>query len=319
MWNKALKLLRCLFKFPTRLPGEIQIEITNRCNLNCPMCPRDDFQDLPLEDLSLGLFQLLLEKIPRVEYMTLTGWGEPLFHPDFLAMVDAVNRRFPYAQVRFTTNGLLLKGKMAKEILKRKISRINISLDQPPRQANSQGHAAQDLVWENLKEFISARGKNHPPLINLQTPLEKAENLLVLLEEAKAVGVDLVTLFRLELSLNPRVSRPDWKTEGEIWQKVRSKAKSLKLPVFFLNRSPWLDALSHWGKNCIRLDDYAYLNLKGEITPCCNLRDLSGGNLIEQSLSEIYQGETFRRLRKKLDHPVCLRCDAVFCRYFEKP
>lgn len=318
MWEYAGKFLRCLFNRPSDLPGEIQIEITNRCNLNCSMCPRHDFEELPLEDMPLELFKLFLQKIPRLKVMTLTGWGEPLFHPHFLEFLDAALERFPEVRLRFTTNGLLLTGKMAEEILKRDIAQINLSLDQPPRTEKDQGHAAQDLVWENLAEFLCLRGKKKTPLLNLQAPLENRENLLGLVEEAQKAGVDRLTLFRLELSLNPRVQRPSYAAEGDIWRLVRSKARKLGLPVFFLNRSPWMKWLSRGGKVCLRLDDYAYLNLKGELTPCCNLRDLSGGNLLETSLEEIYHGEIFRDLRRHLNHPVCRRCDAVFCRYFNE-
>lgn len=318
MWDYTRKFFRCLFNRPSALPGEIQVEITNRCNLNCQMCPRNDFSELPVEDMPLEQFRLFLQKIPRLKVLTLTGWGEPLFHPDFLAMIDTAEQCFPNARLRFTTNGILLKGKMAEEILKRNVAQINVSLDQPPQGEKSQGHAAQDLVWENVGDFLKLRGNKKNPLINLQAPFENRDNLLGLVEEAKKIGVDRLTLFRLELALNPRVQRPSYAAEGEIWRLAKRRSQKWGLPIFFINRSFWLKFLSREGKVCLRLDDYAYLNVKGEITPCCNLRTLSGGNILEKPLSKIYHSENFQKLRKNLDHPVCRRCDAVFCSYFNE-
>ena len=45
-------------------PERIQIEITNRCNYTCGMCPRESFQ-LPESDISPDLFRLIIDRITQ--------------------------------------------------------------------------------------------------------------------------------------------------------------------------------------------------------------------------------------------------------------
>src|SRR3989304_1827446 len=50
---------RTFYIFPQR-PERIQIEITNRCNYTCGMCPRESF-NLPEKDIQLDLFKKIIE------------------------------------------------------------------------------------------------------------------------------------------------------------------------------------------------------------------------------------------------------------------
>ena len=50
-----------LFYIIPDYPCQAQIEITNRCNLTCAMCPRDHFKVLK-EDMPLETFKMIISE-----------------------------------------------------------------------------------------------------------------------------------------------------------------------------------------------------------------------------------------------------------------
>ena len=100
---------------------KIYIEITNKCNLSCEFCPKDN---LKKKDIKLEEFEEILKKINNyTEYIYLHVKGEPLIHPQFSEIIDLCLKY--NKKVNITTNGTMLKQR--KEDIK-KIRQINISL-----------------------------------------------------------------------------------------------------------------------------------------------------------------------------------------------
>ena len=83
------------------------IEITTRCNLNCPICFADagDGYDLSLAQVE-AMLDRLLETEGQPEVVQLSG-GEPTIHPQFLQILAAVKKR-GVRHVMLNTNGLRL-------------------------------------------------------------------------------------------------------------------------------------------------------------------------------------------------------------------
>jgi uncharacterized radical SAM superfamily Fe-S cluster-containing enzyme len=81
------------------------IEITSRCNLECPVC----FADAgPGFDLTLAQVERMLDRFVvlegKPEVVQFSG-GEPTIHPDLIAMIRAANQR-GIAMVMLNTNGV---------------------------------------------------------------------------------------------------------------------------------------------------------------------------------------------------------------------
>jgi uncharacterized radical SAM superfamily Fe-S cluster-containing enzyme len=89
------------------------IEITNRCDLVCPVCinasGRVSKGTSPPWDLSLHEFRRLLDVVlegeRQVDLLNLSG-GEPLLHPRLLDMMDEALSRKEIVRVSLSTNGL---------------------------------------------------------------------------------------------------------------------------------------------------------------------------------------------------------------------
>ncbi len=83
------------------------IEITSRCNLNCPICFADagDGHDLSLTQVE-KILDKLLETEGQPEIVQISG-GEPTIHPQVLDILAAAKKR-GIQQVMLNTNGLRL-------------------------------------------------------------------------------------------------------------------------------------------------------------------------------------------------------------------
>ena len=106
---------------------KIYIEITNKCNLNCPFCVP---HKRAFRDMSVQEFSHILEQIkPYTDYIYLHVKGEPLLHPNFTEFCKiAFEKGF---NVNITTNGTLLSQNLEAT---KYIRQLNISL-----------HATNDL------------------------------------------------------------------------------------------------------------------------------------------------------------------------------
>ncbi|MCX5828080.1 MAG: radical SAM protein, partial [Deltaproteobacteria bacterium] len=63
-------------------PTKLFVELTTRCNLQCPMCLKQRHDAEFLEgDISTDIFMTLLPALPTLEALVLNGIGEPLLHP----------------------------------------------------------------------------------------------------------------------------------------------------------------------------------------------------------------------------------------------
>lgn len=137
----------------------IYVEPTNACNLTCRTCVRNIWQETPgwmtgetFERICSGL--MTWEPRPTVFF---GGFGEPLAHPEFIDMVTAARRTG--APVELITNGILLEGDLAAEILRAGVRMVWVSLDGIKEESYQDirlgGYLKQ--VLDNLRAFQRSR------------------------------------------------------------------------------------------------------------------------------------------------------------------
>ncbi len=105
------------------------IEVTDHCNLECPICIVDNqySKHMSLEDFG-RIVERLIDHEGSLETITLSG-GEPTAHPRFLDLVDAATRP-EIGRVSVVTNGIrLAKSQAFCEELKRRNVYVILQLD----------------------------------------------------------------------------------------------------------------------------------------------------------------------------------------------
>ena len=128
-WNRA-RLLWGYLRGQERLAGlpvEYIVETTAKCNLYCPMCPRETHKQ-PKEDMLDDVFDRLVgEAGASAEHMMLIGLGEPLLDPKIFDRIEYCQRHG--ISTLLSTNGTLLDEEMADRLLRSPLAHITLSFD----------------------------------------------------------------------------------------------------------------------------------------------------------------------------------------------
>ncbi len=102
-----------------------QIVVTKRCNLSCAYCYEHDAVSPPVPLPTLREWIGHLERL-RVVFVTLNG-GEPLLHPDVVAIVSAIRHRGMTPMMN--SNGFLLTEELVRALGRAGLFGLQISLD----------------------------------------------------------------------------------------------------------------------------------------------------------------------------------------------
>lgn len=149
--------------FPNRaLPVHLDLELTNRCNLACIMCPHSEVKksfnvgDMPLT-MAKDLINVGAGKIKSVKF----NWrGEPVLYKDLPKMITYAKKK-RYIETMINTN-LNYSRRLLEQIVAAGINTIIISIDSFNREIYSQIRVGGnlDLVLENLeylKDMINSK------------------------------------------------------------------------------------------------------------------------------------------------------------------
>jgi hypothetical protein len=137
--------------------GNVNIELTNRCNKKCWICGRRkvevDYPELTLKygDMDFSLVKTISEQLPPGIVVQLHNNGEALLYPRF---GDAV-RLFRKQITNIVTNGKLLVEK-ADDIINN-LDTLAISIIEKDPEANDQ--------YRTIKKFLKLKGDKKPFVI----------------------------------------------------------------------------------------------------------------------------------------------------------
>jgi cyclic pyranopterin phosphate synthase len=138
----------------------LRISLIDRCNFNCQYCMPDGAEIDYILQQDLLTHQELLTLLREVfipagfTRFRLTG-GEPLLHPEVVALVKAIAQEPSTQDLSMTTNGFLLSQK-AQDLYDAGLRRINISLDSLAPETfdkiiGSHGRSRWLQVWDGIQ------------------------------------------------------------------------------------------------------------------------------------------------------------------------
>lgn len=273
-------------------PLLVDLELSSRCNLTCPMCPTitDEFiakRVTPFKkgNLDFSLIKKIIDEIAGKVFALRLSWvGEPTLHPK---LADAV--RYAKAkgipEVSFLTNGTKLKLKYFAQLVEAGADWITISVD--------------------------GLGENYN---RIRKPLRFDETL---------AKIRAISEYKRERGLE----KPVIKIQG-VWPAVRDQAdefyNTFEPIVDLIAFNPLIDYL-HRDKDIIYVDGFScpqyyqrlVISSNGKAAMCSNDDnvDVVVGDAFTQSIHDIWHGEKMSALRalhrepdgfKKI--PSCARC-----------
>lgn len=288
-------------------PFTVDIEPTVRCNLACVMCQLSTW-DRRAEDLSLEAFGGLLDTMPMLTTVKLQGMGEPLLNRDFAGMVRLAAGRG--IDVVTTSNGTLLSDRACEEIVSSGLAEISVSIDgsQPGTFESIRRNASFEKVTGGVRRLVTARGASDRPrirvwMVAMRNNIAEAAGLVALCRE---LGVDDLAI-QLDVSC---WGKEEWlgtsrslDSRGEAgWKGHVEEAAALAsrsgIPLSIIEEYRFS---ARRGAPCMWPWTSLYVTAEGRVCPCCiacDPRVISFGDLREESLEAIWNGEKYRRFRR---------------------
>ncbi|MEO8097543.1 MAG: radical SAM protein [Acidobacteriota bacterium] len=289
-WFNRAKILWSYLRGTDRVPAlpvEYIVETTAKCNIYCPMCPRETHKQ-PKEDMTDEIFERLVQGAAATgEHMMLIGLGEPLLD-------RAIFDRIEYCEKHgiatlLSTNGTLLDEQAAKQLLDSRLQHITLSFDGASKETFEyyRKGARFEKVRDNFVRFCRMKH-------------QRASSMQIVVQMVRMSGnAHEVDEFRRFWSA----------IEGVDQVRVKEDETNVLQP----------DArAAEGGRRCHYLWRGAmYVKHDGRVFPCCQSYMLDGapvGDLREQPLEEIFNSDAMRALRKthaagrSAEIDMCARC-----------
>ncbi len=276
----------------------IHIEVTNHCNLKCPMCPHPT-QKRALGKMDKALFVDIIKQLAPYrnifEGVALMGLGEPLLHKE-LEDFSKIGKEAGLPNVYTSTNAVLLDKRRAEKIIKDSgFDKLIFSVDGFSQETFSKLRKGADYkkVYANIETFLSLKKvlKRGPQCVIQILVMDQTRNELegfcdywtpklgpsdqILIKEVDTFG-GLVKDRRLDLSKEPKNRFPCrqlWKDLSISWDgrvTVCCKDVFYTLEVGNANKTPLLELWKSKKWNRIR-----GAHLKGifNMDPCEDCRE----------------------------------------------
>ena len=334
-----------------RLPMGAVYEATMRCNLHCEFCYVGDLLNIEgewREELSL---EALAKAFPEQSgfQISLTG-GEIFMRKDIMSVLDLFRSK-GYSCGYLTTNGTIISDERAEALAdlaaKGFLKHISVSVD-GPKDLHDIARGLKgtfERTTAGLRRLQDAARRKGAPLrvsINTTVAHESLEALDRMVEVAEELGVDAIGLNHLMFSTPEEVAEtvkiigaadpsviatfvtPD---PGLDVDRVRTQVLALaekcrEKNVLFDFRPKVHTALmdsyytpgTKLNGRCLYPFLHARVSFSGKVYFCPFIR-VEVGDLADSSLEEIWNGETYVEMRRRLlEHgifPVCRRCCKV--------
>jgi MoaA/NifB/PqqE/SkfB family radical SAM enzyme len=308
--------LKLLFATPSRRPRYIRFEISNACNLSCPMCPRHSYQ-IKNEHMNSAIAYNICEQLEGDKNeIVLTGWGEPLLHPDFFAIMDTIRKFNSRWLICFTTNGALLNSTRAERLGTIANLQVTVSLDSLYNNGDDRyaGHVGGTDVSRNVETLaeVFRRNPGYGQQVVVQCVIQQGfeADLTRIISWCSEAGVGRVNLVRFEVRNTQKGERLSLPEEKDFVRRMKVLGKEKGVSVSCANQMGMMARIAtHNDRLCPYFVDAIYVNVDGEVSPCCQLRDISFGNINHDPLAYIWE-EGFKVWRK---NPLrwCGDCDAM--------
>ncbi|HTY12900.1 MAG TPA: radical SAM/SPASM domain-containing protein [Candidatus Omnitrophota bacterium] len=155
-----------------------EIELTNRCNANCIMCPRDQLER-PFGKMKPETLMAIIDKAAEygIETVTFSGFGEPLLNEYVVDYITYVKKTSPRIRTNITTNAGLLTRDLAKRLADAGLDEIQISFngwDRESYERTMRGPSFNDVL-ENIKSLMQIVRTGRGPRIVILPVMTKVQ------------------------------------------------------------------------------------------------------------------------------------------------
>lgn len=303
------------------IPSEYVIDTGNLCNLKCPFCPTGVRRtNMSKGMMTLETFKCILGKVaPYAYYFEMMNWGEPFLNKDFVTIISLAAGEGIRTNV---DSNLTVKGfsdNDAESVVRSGLWRLRASIDGASQETYAQYRCGGNfrMAINNLACIQRAKDKLRSlnPVIEWQFLVNgKNEHEL---EKAKKMAADI----GVGICFRPMSTwgHSEWLSQlhnlAEVG-KFREEEWTFPAPERLQEKVKFFEP-KHWSpqaqkhkvnlpegvpEGCSQPFDRVTINWDGRILPCCMCYgdNFYVGNLLTQSIEEIWLGDMLRSSRQFL-------------------
>ncbi len=272
------------------IPIIINIDVSNVCVLNCPLCPTGKREAQAKNTMKFEEFKQIFDKVKDYVFdVKLYNWGEPFLCKDIFKMVDYCHKN--NVGVRIHSNLNYYTDEILENIVKSKIDYLHLSIDGYSQKAYEFYRINGNInkVFEGIKKINEYKKnlKSRFPIIHWgylinninKDEIEKARNY------AKEINVEVFEAFNLCLftTLGDVYSKENYNIFlSEVEKEENCNSRTDKGYCCFL----WLELV---------------INPNGSFYPCCIMykdSDIFGWANDERDIHQIVNSDVFVESRK---------------------
>ena len=276
----------------------LNLEATSFCNANCSMCPRDCVKEFGY--LSLETVDMLIDKVKDIALfeISLSGRGEPTFHPKLVEIVEKLRELKTKISVVTTSDGL--NARNYKEIVDSlDILRLSVSSIDPATFRKVHRGLEYRKIWDNIQRLVSYDPeKLHIHLVGGEETYPQLEPTIKFFKDH---GVNNIFLF------------PLWNRGGNVEEQeiLDIRKKLVEEYGVFYSEDEYLDEdkVRQLGNPnyCPIGDTSISVNFKGDMIGC--FQDFENKTKICNVRDDVDFLKERAKMLKKM--PVCMSCNSA--------
>jgi radical SAM protein with 4Fe4S-binding SPASM domain len=322
-WHRMMK------RFPSlsRSPQSIQIECTTRCNLKCTMCEISYWTE-PGGDLEIEKLRAMLDHLPRLRRVDLTGIGEALMNRGFFKALKLLKSRGLY--VTLNDNFTMMTEEAAQRVVELGVDQIFLSLDGATKQTYEEIRVGANFekVVGNARRLVEIKkqlGKNRPEVkVNTVVSASNYREIPEIIDLSHDLGIGMVQFVNVMVFENT-AGLDTSAIQGELQAKfhealTRARRRGILVKIELFDKRAVETCNFPWKRNFVSYDGYVH--------PCCYTTQTgdraaqnqrSFGNLVTSSFERIWNSTSYSSFRNKMKAGTLPQACEHCPKYFGKP
>jgi MoaA/NifB/PqqE/SkfB family radical SAM enzyme len=262
----------------------------------------------------------IIDKIPSLLAVDLTGMGEVLMNKDFFKIVSYLKKNNKF--VGFTSNFVLLNKTAARKLVKLGVDEVVVSVDSADKKTYEgiRVGAKFERVVENIKGLSKIKaelGSNFPEIqIRTVTMKKNIDSIKEMVDLSAKLGVKVLHVTTI---YGPNKMRPDHFADDEFEKKTSelvsySKNKGLSLQIGSYHKK--------LVRQCPLPFIHFYVTVSGAVIPCCYaqqsgsyedfIKSENMGNILQNDLPTTWNSNKYKIFRNSVKKGVsprlCKQC-----------
>jgi radical SAM protein with 4Fe4S-binding SPASM domain len=294
-FRNRLGLLKSYVLRRSRVPGgplTLAIESTAKCNLFCPMCPRENIH-FPARDMELDLFRKIIDESKDfLEFAVPYGVGEPLLNPEIYDMIGYCKQLG--VPTGISTNATTLTEDASRRLIRSGLDYVIFAFDGATAETYEKYRKGGNFerVRANIQTFLRVKKELKSRIFCIIQMVRLNENR----HEVPA----LIRMWRVEGIDEIRIKKDEVHNEGSAIPGDDLERPPMRHPCYLLWRGPM------------------YIHYDGTVFPCCYIYpEEPVGNVRKNSMGEIWNSERMVKLREAhirgdlSQYSACRNCPAA--------